>query len=128
MIVRVWKDKCLYEEDSYAEETTYLVLYGSFKLFSKKMGTIGTVATGDSLGEEGLFERSFSGGPITRKESAYAKEDSFVLELTKKAMVDVQRALSEAHLNMDWFTLNNALKGQWIQKKSWRTFRHKQAL
>lgn len=41
--------------------------------------TIGTIGSGDTLGEEGLYES----GPALRRDSAYAVVDSFVMEFSK---------------------------------------------
>ena len=47
----------LYKEGDHANNTAYIILYGKFLLHHSKLGSIGTVTTGDSLGEEGIFEK-----------------------------------------------------------------------
>ena len=50
--------------------------------------TIGQVTSGDTLGEEGLYE-----GDAFRKDSAFAEEDSYLFELTKDSMIKVKETL-----------------------------------
>ncbi len=45
--------------------------------------TIGAVGAGDTFGEEGIYEA----GPSRRKDSAYAEEDSYVMEFSKDILV-----------------------------------------
>ena len=53
-------------------------------LYGEDQGkTIGTLGAGETLGEEGIYEV----GPIRRKDSAYAEEDSYVMELSKEILV-----------------------------------------
>jgi hypothetical protein len=47
-----------------------------------ELGAVGTVNTGDSLGEEGIYEKSDGNFTTLRKEIATAEEDSYVLELS----------------------------------------------
>jgi hypothetical protein len=60
----------------------YIVLFGKLLLHSMELGAVGTVNTGDSLGEEGIYEKSDGNFTTLRKEIATAEEDSYVLELS----------------------------------------------
>ncbi len=40
-------------------------------------------------------------------------------------MRKVKEECSKVRAAMDWFTLNNYLKRQWVQKKSWRQYKSK---
>jgi len=50
--------------------------------------TIGHVTSGDTLGEEGLYEAD-----ALRKDSAFAEEDSYLFEFTKDSMILVKQTL-----------------------------------
>jgi CRP-like cAMP-binding protein len=69
------------------------VIYGNFLLHSAQIGVIGTVKTGDSLGEEGIFENPKS--PILRKETVTSEEESFVLEVTRASWSKLSDKLKE---------------------------------
>ena len=71
-----------------------MVLYGKFLLHCSQHGAIGIVTTGDSLGEEGLFEKSDAKNPIIRrKEIATAEDNSFVLELNQHSFDKLKQTL-----------------------------------
>jgi CRP-like cAMP-binding protein len=106
-------------ETNDASICSYIVLLGSVDLLSVINRTevvIGTCREGDTLGEEGVFEV----GKLQRRETAVADNDSFVLEMTKEAFNVIQAAMKERSLDLEWFTLMNFMKKQWIQKRSWR--------
>ena len=85
--------------------------YTSLDIFD----TIGYATSGDTLGEEGLYEAE-----ALRKDSAFAEQDSYLFEFTKDGMILVKETLLKDNLAIDWFTLNNYMKRQWVQKRSWR--------
>ena len=68
--------------------------------------TIGTVSAGETLGEEGIYES----GPAHRRDSAYAVEDSFVMEFSKDIIMKAKDMIQQEGFGMDWFTLNNQIK------------------
>eukprot|EP00347_Sterkiella_histriomuscorum_P000407 403375983 len=123
MLIRVRHGQTLYKEGDHANNTAYIVLYGKFLLHTSKHGAIGQVTTGDSLGEEGIFEKKDLDLPVFRQEIATAEEDCFILELNSNAVEKVKEQLYKSKLQMDWFTINNTLKRAWVQKKSWRQFK-----
>ena len=83
MLVRVKIGQTLYKEGDHAKSTAYIILYGKFLLHHSKLGAIGVVTTGDSLGEEGIFEKKGDTElPVYRYEMATAEEETFILELT----------------------------------------------
>lgn len=57
-LIRVKHGAKIYKEGVSSSETSYLILYGKFLLHTSKLGPIGVASTGDSLGEEGILERS----------------------------------------------------------------------
>ena len=77
---------------------------------------IGHVRTGDALGEEGIFERE--GTP--RRDSAIAEEDTYVIEIIRSSFDTIETELAAKGNGLDFLTLKNALKKQWVQKRSWR--------
>jgi len=82
MLIRVRTGQTLYKEGDHAKNTAYIILYGKFLLHHSKLGAIGVVSTGDSLGEEGIFEKKDSELPVYRQEMATAEEESFILEFS----------------------------------------------
>jgi len=94
----------------------YIVLTGKIELRTAppdggyKPNTIGTLIGGDSLGEEGIYKV----GPVLRKDSAYAEEDSYLMELSKEILVKAKETMEVEGLGMDWFTLNNNIKRQYL--------------
>ena len=43
-------------------------------------------------------------------------------------MILVKQTLQQENLAIDWFTLNNYMKRQWVQKRSWRQFKEQETL
>ena len=132
VLLRVKLGVTIYNERDPSNQTSYIILFGKFLLHTAKLGPIGAVTTGDSLGEEGLLE--LRSRPITldvkeesgalslirRDEMATAEEESFILGFTKENFDKVRERLFKLHLQMDWFSIINHMKHQWVQKKSWR--------
>jgi CRP-like cAMP-binding protein len=58
LLLRVKHGHTIYKESESANQTSYIILYGKFLLHNSKLGPIGTCNAGDSLGEEGLLEKS----------------------------------------------------------------------
>jgi CRP-like cAMP-binding protein len=115
------RDQVIFKQGDLTEERSYLVLHGSIDLKGfvgpeQKFETLGTCSLGDTFGEEGVFEL----GKTYRKETGLADEDSYLLELTKSQYAIIQAKLQERGLAMEWFTLNNCMKSEWIKKRSWR--------
>ena len=136
VLLRVKSGVSIYKEGDSSNATTYIILFGKFLLHTAKLGPIGTVTTGDTLGEEGLLD--LKSRPLTtqvdfkeetilnlvrREELATAAEESFILEFTQGSMDKVKDRLFKLQLQMDWFTIVNHMKHQWVQKKSWRQYR-----
>ena len=75
----------LYKEGDGAHTRAYIVIVGKVALKgfmgpSDKLGTIGFVEGGDTLGEEGVFEAQ----GVARRETAIAEQDTYVFELIKE--------------------------------------------
>jgi hypothetical protein len=76
------------------------------------------------MGEEGLLDthpkvtldvkQEYLSALVRREEMATAEEESFVMEFTKGAMDKLKERLFTLHLQMDWFTVINNMKRQWI--------------
>ena len=56
VLLRVKSGVTIFKEGDPSNDTTYIILYGKFLLHTSKLGPIGAVTTGDSLGEEGLLD------------------------------------------------------------------------
>lgn len=56
VLLRVKCGATIYKEGDHANDTCYIVLYGKLLLHHSRLGPIGVVSTGDSLGEEGLLD------------------------------------------------------------------------
>ncbi len=57
VLLRIKKGHTIYREGDSSNDTSYIILYGKILLHTSKLGAIGAVNTGDSLGEEGLLEK-----------------------------------------------------------------------
>jgi len=57
VLLRIKKGHTIYREGDSSNDTSYIILYGKILLHSAKLGAIGAVTTGDSLGEEGILEK-----------------------------------------------------------------------
>ena len=137
VLLRVKSGVSIYKEGDSSNATTYIILFGKFLLHTAKLGPIGTASTGDTLGEEGLldlksrpltthldYQEEPTLNPVVRREElATAAEESFILEFTQGSMEKVKERLFKLRLQMDWFTIVNHMKHQWVQKKSWRQYR-----
>ena len=137
VLLRVKSGVSIYKEGDSSNATTYIILFGKFLLHTAKLGPIGTASTGDTLGEEGLldpksrplttqldYQEETTLNPVVRREElATAAEESFILEFTQGSMEKVKERLFKLRLQMDWFTIVNHMKHQWVQKKSWRQYR-----
>lgn len=115
ILFKAERDQVLYNEGDVAEEKSYIIVVGKMALKNhigaeRSFETIGYVQAGDTLGEEGVYEM----GVVLRKETAVAEEDTYLLELIKHDLMIVQGFLKDSGLNMDWFTLNNFMKKQWV--------------
>lgn len=55
LLLRVKKGYTIYKEGEPANDTSYVILFGKFLMHTAKLGPIGTVTQGDSMGEEGLL-------------------------------------------------------------------------
>jgi len=76
----------------------FIVLYGKFLLHSETVGPIGTVKAGDSLGEEGLFEKRLADPFVKRDYTATAEEESYIIEISQAAMEKLKANLFKANL------------------------------
>jgi CRP-like cAMP-binding protein len=85
LLLKVRRDQALYKQGDKAEERSYIVLVGRIALKGftgpdgEKFETLGEVKAGDTFGEEGAYEI----GTVYRKETTFAEEDTFVLEICK---------------------------------------------
>lgn len=52
------------------------------------------VNAGDSLGEEGIFEKRDTGLPVYRKEIATAEMDSYVIEISSESYHKLREILN----------------------------------
>lgn len=123
-MIKVHTGQTLYKAGDDSKYCMFIVLNGKFLLHHDKVGAIGIVNTGDSLGEEGIFEKRDNGLPVIRKEIATAELDSYVIEISISAYHKLREILNIHKLSMDWFTFNNTLKRSYVQKKSWRQYKH----
>ena len=57
VLLRIKKGHTIYREGDPSNDTAYIILYGKILLHTAKLGAIGSVSTGDTLGEEGLLEK-----------------------------------------------------------------------
>ena len=81
-LISIKEGQVLYKENDPALQRSYIILMGKLALRSRlrKYGEkLGSVEGGDTLGEEGLFEKD----DVLRRETTTAKVDCFVLELHK---------------------------------------------
>jgi hypothetical protein len=83
---------------------------------TEKFQALGQCTAGQTLGEEGVFE---SGNAI-RKYTAVASDETYLLEITKTQFTLIEAKFSQVGLSMDWFTLINSMKKEWIHKRSLR--------
>ena len=56
VLLRVKLGVTIYNERDPSNSTSYIILFGKFLLHTARLGPIGAVTTGDTLGEEGLLE------------------------------------------------------------------------
>jgi len=49
-----------------------------------------------------------------------ASDETYLLEITKTQFTLIQTKFSQVGLSMDWFTLINSMKKEWIHKRSLR--------
>ena len=94
---------------------------GKLVLHSQRLGTIGVVKIGDSLGEEALLEPKV----VNRKESAYAESETYVLEVTRERWKDLKQVLIHLGHKKDFMLLESRLRKNFQQKKSWRQYKSK---
>lgn len=72
------KNQLLYKEED-ENLLTYIPLYGSLKLYSKKKGQLGRVFLGWTLGEETICDKNF----VCRIESCFAETESALFAIEK---------------------------------------------
>lgn len=128
IILQLRENQIIYRQAEPSFERIYVCIVGKIALrgytsLGDIFETIGHVTCGDTLGEEGLYEVD-----ALRKDSAFAEQDSYLFEFTKDRMIQVKQALHKDNLAIDWFTLNNYMKRQWVQKRSWRQFKEQEML
>ena len=121
VILKLVQGQILYKQYDATYSRLYVVLVGRIVLqtllgTSQTADVIGHAKTGDALGEEGIFERE--GTP--RRDSAIAEEDTYVIEIIRGSFDQMETELSARGNGLDFLTLKNALKKQWVQKRSWR--------
>lgn len=110
-LLKVRDGQILYKEGDSTYTRSYIIVVGKIALKGfmgpqDKLGTIGIVEGGDTLGEEGVFEIATA----TRKETALAEGDSYVLEITRENFDKLKVSLENSPNKLDWFTLNNHMK------------------
>lgn len=52
-----------------------------------------------------------------------AEGDCYVFELLKENFDKLKLTIQKSEHSLDWFTLNNHLKKQWVSKRSWRLYK-----
>ena len=93
LLLRVKKGHTIYKEGDSSNNTCFIILFGKFLLHGERLGPVGSVTMGDSLGEEGLLDkRTFTTTDLNgeqsnqffvmREEMATAEEESYLLEIT----------------------------------------------
>ena len=102
-------------------QRSYLVISGKIvlvgDLVSESEEVFGYVQDGDSFGEEGIFDETFS---AVRQETAKAEGDTYLFEILKENFEKMKDLLWKKQCGSDWFTLNNHMKNQWTTKRNWR--------
>jgi len=114
----VKEGQSLYKAGDQAKKKAYIVLIGKLSL-KNEMGTnskLGYVDSGETLGEEGVFEPDY----VTRRDTAIAKEASYVIEIRKRNFYRLEKEFANGKFELDWFTLVNHMKTNWVTKRSWR--------
>ena len=101
--------------------TGFIVVMGKLVLHSKRLGTIGVVKMGDSLGEEALLEAR----ACNRKESAYAESETYVFEVSRERWKELKQVLIHLGQRKDFILVENLLRKNFTQKKSWRQYKSK---
>ena len=84
VLLKIRDNQILYKEGEEALKRAYIVLVGRIALkgflgHSDKLGVVGYVEGGDTLGEEGLFEVA----SVQRRDTAVAEGDTYVFEIIK---------------------------------------------
>ena len=78
-----------------------IALKGFLGKDGQKLGTVGYVEGGDTLGEEGLFEVA----QVKRRDTAVAEGDTYVFEIIKDNFERLRAVLGKTPNKLDWFTL-----------------------
>ena len=84
---------------------------------------IGSLAMGDSIGEEAILEQKSAQKEMRRYETALSRNETFLFEIKNTKWVEMRDQLTVNNLELDLFTLNNYLKRQSVQKRSWRLYK-----
>ena len=84
-MLKVRDGQILYKEGDSSYNRSYIIVVGRIALKgfmgkNDKLGAIGYVEGGDTLGEEGIFE----GASATRRETTVSEGDSYVFEIIKE--------------------------------------------
>ena len=127
VLLKVRDGQILYKEGDSAFMRTYIVLVGKFALKGflgkeDRLGVIGYVEGGDTLGEEGVYETAHA----KRRDTAVAEGDCYVFEILKENFEKLKQVIQKSEHPLDWFTLNNHMKRQWVSKRSWRLYKEQE--
>ena len=90
-MLKVRDAQILYREGDSAYTRSYIMIVGKLALKGfmgkeDKLGTVGYVEGGDTLGEEGVFEAD----GVKRRDTAVAEGDAYVLEILKENYVKLR--------------------------------------
>jgi Cyclic nucleotide-binding domain len=92
IILQLKENQVIYRQAEPSHERIYICIVGKIALRGYTsldiFETIGHVTSGDTLGEEGLYEAD-----ALRKDSAFAEDDSYLFEFTKDSMIRVKETL-----------------------------------
>ena len=112
VLLKIKQGQVLFRQGESSFDRFYIIIAGKIELRGAppygdgEASTIGAVGAGDTFGEEGIYEA----GPSRRKDSAYAEEDTYVMEFSKDILVKAKDMMQLEGLGIDWFTLNNHIK------------------
>ena len=71
---------------------------------------IGSLAMGDTMGEEAILEHKSVQKEMKRYETAISRNETFLFEIKNTKWVEMRDQLTVNNLELDAFTLNNYLK------------------
>jgi hypothetical protein len=105
----------LYKEED-EDPTIYVPVFGKIKIWNKKLGQIGTVGLGQTLGEECLIDKSF----ICRLDNCYAEQETGLICIDMH-LFQALRIGPPKEVLKDFNTFEILLRRNYFTKKTWRS-------